>query len=184
MKRTRVGVLAAAVLLLLASRSGASLIGDSVSAIFRIPATQTDLGTAIVGPGVEFTFNNCLLLDFASVSLTISARNCSILFSTPDSIFDFTDITNPFSSVNIDPVTNTPDFTASDLTISAGVISVNLGSICINGSSSESSLCPAGPNKIVLDIVSAVPEPASLVLLGWALLSFGVIRKCRKAGGR
>jgi hypothetical protein len=63
----------AAMLLDVESSARASLVGDTVSAVNLFPDTTTvahNLGTATVGPGVEFEFG--LDIDFGSSTLTLS----------------------------------------------------------------------------------------------------------------
>lgn len=152
--------------LLVAPAARASLIGDTVSAKSEFPiagTVQADLGTATVGPSVEFSIPGLSLsLDFAASTLTISVGTDSLtgFFDAPFDGFEFADLTNAFTSASVDAATTVPGFTSSNLTLAGGDLFVNLESLVISGPSDG-----VPGTQIVIDLGTAVPEPPSLSVL-------------------
>ena len=151
----------AAILVLIAPAARANLIGNTVNAKTLLPDTATvgdDLGTATVGPGVEFVFDLGLNLDFGAGTLTISVPEPNSLvgfFDAPFNGFGFADLTSPFGSASISPATDVPGFTAADLFLAGGELLVNLQSLDIDGPNDSSP-----GTEIVIDISTTISEPS------------------------
>jgi hypothetical protein len=83
----------------------------------------------------------------------------------------FDDAAVNFTNVTIDPASTLAGFTAADLTFTANEIRANLNGLTFGTNA-----------QLVLDLAStsAVPEPASLTLLGTALVGFGIAVQRRR----
>jgi hypothetical protein len=168
-------VLAGLIALALTTPARAGFLGNTVGATFNDPDLATvfaNLGTAVVGPGIEFPN----AAPFGAFGLDLSDTNIRIAVTDPTNL-RFTFAANAFNGyvftsvggtipaitgVSVNPETNLAGFTASRLTFDANHIMVNL-----------SGLVFIGPlNTLPLSVVSidvqfaptAVPAPPTLLL--------------------
>jgi hypothetical protein len=162
-------LLAAGAVSLSPGQAYADLIGASVHATYRYPNFATvaqDAGTQTIALGTVFD-----LSSFGDIDITFSASEITITnlssgkfiantFNGPDLAF----LSGPAITNVTEDAASSPAFaTGSVLNFSANDINVNLSGTC--GS------C-VGEEQIILDVTTAsaaVPEPASLALLGTAL---------------
>jgi hypothetical protein len=135
------------------------------------PVSTVAPGTVSPYPGIGSagTFS----VTYADTSITILSAGGTTIFSdgfTFNGIV-FDDAAVNFTSVTIDPASTLAGFTAADLTFTPHEIRANLNGLLF-GTNAQLALDLAG--------VSAVPEPASLTLLGAALVGFGVAVQRRR----
>ncbi len=177
----RCAAIAAAGSFLAATQARASLIGDTVTGQVLFPSVGSvfaDLGSAVVGPGVEFT--PTIDVDFAANTVTFAAVfNSSITFFVQSfNGLGFADLTHPFTAVGIDQATNVAGFGMSDLSLVGGEILVNLSGLTVNNAAFVGP-----PTEIVLDVETAasVPEPGTITLFGTTLLGLGWLARRHQA---
>ena len=84
--------------------------------------------------------------------------------------FRLTDLTDPIIAASIDPANTVTLLTPANITVANGAVSVDL----------VGYLWGVNQN-MVLDLVTAVPEPGSLSLLVTAVAGFGLIRRRNRA---
>ena len=161
----------------LAALSGAAqagLTGDAVTGGYFYPTVGNNiqnLGTALVGTGVEFTgFQGAANADFTDTQLILTFIHGGQWANPTQNGPAFTDLTHQFTSVSIDSATTAGWFTA-------GMVSIdNAGTLVINWA--DQFFDPAG--IIVLDLVpGAIAEPMSIALLGSGLMALSTARRRR-----
>jgi hypothetical protein len=156
----------------------AQITGQTVQGLYIYPGAgdvYQDLGTTTVGPGVEFNAFGLTNYDIDGNTITITSSNSGGVFYTPAAfngfrLFDVTGTIPSFTSFGIQS-SDLAGFDASRLFFTDDALSVNLESLSF-----------APETRLVLDFttaeVTAVPEPASLVLLATGLLGvLGVARR-------
>jgi hypothetical protein len=159
-------------------RAHATLIGASVHATYRVPDFGTvaaDGGTQTIAVGTVFVFSPLVTITFSASQITITNPTPGefppFTFNGPDLTF----LSGPAITGVTEDAASSPIFApGSVLNFSSNDINVNLAGTC--------SSCVGG-EEIILDVntAAAVPEPASIALLGTALLGFGAL-KWRKSG--
>lgn len=172
------GILKAALLIGVVANFGgaaqAGILGDTVTGGYFYPTVGNNiqnLGTAVVGPGVEFTgFQGAANADFTDTQLILTFIHAGQWANPPQNGPVFTDQTSPFTTVSIDSATTATWFTA-------GMISIdNVGTLVINWA--DQYFDPSG--IIVLDLVpGAIPEPMSIALLAGGLMALSTARRRR-----
>ena len=131
---------------------------------------ECNVPSATVGSGVEFQIGNSadpdyINADFTSSGLTLTFTVDQDLSAT---ILDFQDTTTPFTSETLDSQTGISGFSASNVSLNDGVLSIDLRG------TTEST----GDNAVIGLTTAATPEPSSIMLLGSGLLGIaGVARR-------
>lgn len=177
-----VGALGAALLPRLAS---AQLTGVTLGGEYRFPDAATvlqDLGTAVVGPGVEFTAIGQLQADVGDASLTIRGipgTGPVALLPTGFSGFRIYDVggTAPdFLSVTLNGATNVPGFDIGRVTWNGDEILVNLQDLVLLPGQAAVLTLGFGPT-------TTVPEPATVALVATGLLGVATTARRRTERG-
>ncbi|HLZ82587.1 MAG TPA: PEP-CTERM sorting domain-containing protein [Caulobacteraceae bacterium] len=157
------GVGLAAAIIVPAAGHAATLIGDSVHAMYLFPDSSTvlqDLGVQVVGASTP-TFANVLGANVLNVDVTASQIVFSWIGSNTalTSAFngiEFTDLTHPFTAATLDAVSNTPGVA---LSFFGGNVFLNVSGVTYQ----------SGQNVTIDVSTEAVPEPA-----GWTLMLLGL----------
>jgi hypothetical protein len=147
--------------LLLCGASQATLVGHSVTCnVTGGGSFSCNAPQATVGNGAEFLIgngSNYLNADFSAGLLTVNTLINNSLGST---ILNFTDLTSPFLFANFMGFSGFTGLGANDVSLTAGVLSIDLRGTASNAGSQFS---------IQVGQSNSVPEPTSLALMGLAL---------------
>jgi hypothetical protein len=172
--KTILGMLALpCILVLIPTAQAATITGDTIgcatspSFIFSCSAAS-----AVDGVGIEFTLTDTggdsLTADFGATGLILTDTAASNQSFTqnfgPGILFNFTDLTNPFTSASFisasSPSSGT-GFGAGNLSFSGGTATLSISGITFTG---------GGKVNVGLTTGSATPEPATAALVGVSLL--------------
>ena len=149
--------------------------------IFPDAATvQQVIGTAVVGPGVEFPgfFINAFTADFGANTLTLAVRpnvNGIVLANPAFNGFRFSDASDgigAFTSASLVGST-LPGFDATRLSFAENALSLNVSGLTISTGQAVTVTFTTAPS-------TAVPEPGTWPLLGTGLLLVGGVAARRK----
>lgn len=157
--------------------NAALLAGETVGFKYIFPDQSSvfqDMGTAVVGAGVEFTNFSYFNLDVADTAITASSFAFgSSWTSSAFNGFVLTDTNNAvtITSVSVDPLTNMAGLDSSRISFDAHNIYVNWNGL---------SFDPSTIVKLDINGGGTVPEPTSIALAALGLLGLSISRR-RKA---
>jgi hypothetical protein len=159
--------------LLLSGVSQATLVGHTVTcSITGGGSFACNTPSATVGAGAEFLIGNgfsYLNADFSEGLLTVNTLRNNSLGAT---ILHFADLSDPFPFANFLGFTGFSGLDASDVSLTAGILSIDLrGTTSTAGS--RFSVQVGQSNRI--------SEPISLALMGLALAGLAAIQRRKSA---
>jgi hypothetical protein len=165
---------AAFVALGLASSAQASIIGDSIRIDYAFPTAGSVIESQTITVATSPTSTPVEFGDLTAVFTTsqitlLDSPGCGPgCFQSPGAFngLIFTDLTHPFTMLNVDPSTNYSDFTAF---LSGGSIFV---------SRPNHVIVPG--DRLVLDL-RPIPEPLTLAIMGASLAGLAGLRRKKKA---
>ena len=180
MRYRATGILAAVIVALhaIAATAHAGFVGHTVHLDFRLPDFATvnfDFGNAVVGPGVEFN-TSAAAIDLTDLQISFDFVGPGAFVALgPFNGFKFNDALGTIPDITAVSINsnNMGGFTASDVSFDANNIFLNFNSTGFDAST-----------LVVLDVAfapSAVPAPASLMLVALGLIGITAARRWRRA---
>ena len=176
-------ILVGVVLLVTAQAASATFIGDSVDVLATNPFETIVSDTATVGPGVEFTGTDVFGRDY---DIDLDANSIVFTVSKDSAAGNFTGVLSTLMISNIDFEVLGVSLNAASSACSFGSVSTafTATSITIDGCNLNTP-ATALSQSLIFDVVfgdrnvTAVPEPATGVLLGVGLLVLACMRRRR-----
>ncbi len=160
------------------------MITDPVSSSLSLAGggSWTSGGSAIVGPGVEFTrtdpsngFTVTLGLDIADTKFTLTDFDpaTSGSFNLGLDSFQFTDLNQTFAGISLEGGNTWPANTFTGSTVTAHTIQIAMDEPIIHSGNSWSATWD-------VTFANPTPEPGSIALFGTGLAALGFVARIRR----
>ena len=146
----------------------ASLVGHTLidTEIFGTTTVQVN-GPVVVPATFTIRAGPAASIEVSSNTITYNFLEDGVYTTSPFNGSQFTDLTEPFATATIDFTTTVSGVSDADLSISGGDLFVNLAGVRFSIG-----------EQIIIDVATAaIPEPASVVLLGIGVLGLGFVRR-------